>query len=361
MRKKIAYIGLVITLAVFLHSCRKDPIEPDVKLPPYNPTPYNLYRGQGYPQFRLPADNALTEEGVLLGRMLFYDPILSGDNTQSCASCHNQDFAFTDNEKKFSIGITGAVGKRNSMPIFNMMFNKNFFWDGRSPTLRHQVLQPIQDPNEMNSSLAVAVNKLRADKDYNDRFYAAFGTYDINSEYLAKALEQFLLTLLSFESKFDKNQRGQVMFTPSETNGFLLFNREPSNGGADCFHCHTMSGGYFSTYAMSNNGLDTTFDDLGFFNVTGKETDKGKFKIPSLRNIEYTAPYMHDGRFATLEEVMDFYSEGVHPTSPNIDPLMDEIPLGLNLTTQQKQDLIAFLKTLSDTTFINNPAYKNPF
>lgn len=362
MRTSGKYVLILVAfLSIVVTSCQKDIEIPLDILPDFNPTPYELPpRKVGSPQYNIRPDNPLTEQGVMLGRMLFYDPILSSDSTQSCASCHNQVNAFTDNERAVSIGVTGAVGKRNSMALFNLMWHPSFFWDGRSPNIRHQVIRPIEDPTEMNSSMPEALKKLQNSSMYRIQFYSAFGTTKITEELYAKAMEQFLFTLISFDSESDKFDRGEPnSFSAAALRGKQIFFREPSDGGADCFHCHGTS--HFADFTMSNNGLDATITDPGFGEVTGKPFDLGKFKVVSLRNVAQSAPYMHDGRFKTLEEVIDFYSTGVHANSPNIDPKMDEIPEGLNLTAEQKADLIEFLKSLSDQNFLTNPKFSNPF
>lgn len=367
---KFSGFGLAaITIGfVFINqACNPDPV--NTPTPPQTgnyppPTPYTFPPAPGLPQPITKADNPLTLEGITLGRALFYDPILSGDNTQSCASCHNPVDAFTDNGKIFSTGITGAIGSRNSMPIFNLMWNNRYFWDGRAATLRQQVLMPIQDPVEMHENLPNAIAELSASSAYKERFGKAFGDEQITAERMAKALEQFLFTMVSARSKFDLATLGMAQLTPEEQRGLNIFRGEfspPGSGrpaGGDCFHCHGTS--LFTNNQFMNNGLDDTFTDLGFELVTGDTADRGKFKVPTLRNIALTAPYMHDGRFATLEEVVDHYNSGVKD-SPTLDPNMKSQNGGLGLNPQQKADLVAFLKTLTDTAFINNPAFQDPF
>jgi cytochrome c peroxidase len=325
-------------------------------------TPYNFIMPQGFPAVNLPADNPLTEEGILLGRMLFYDPILSLDSTQSCASCHKQENAFTD-PRQFSEGITGAVGTRNSMPIFNILWQKTgFFWDGRAPGIRDQVIGPVTNPIEMaHETFCDALDKLRETSRYRNKFCEAFGDDVITEDRYQMALEQFLITLVSADSKSDKIENGQGSFTFDELSGRKIFFGEPPLGG-DCFHCHGTIG-TFSTFEYTNNGLDTSFTDIGMAEVSGKSYDQGKFKTPSLRNIALTAPYMHDGRFNTLKEVIDFYTDSVQESSPNLDPLMNHNNTGIKLQLNeiQKGQLIKYLETLTDTTFINNPAFSNPF
>lgn len=305
-----------------------------------------------FPQVPWPEDNPLTEEGAALGRRLFHDTRLSGNDTQSCASCHDATHAFSD-PRRFSIGAEGQSGRRNAMPLFNLAWHKSFFWDGRAPTLRQQVLMPIQEKAEMNETLPNVIAKLQADAEIIAEFSAAFGTPAVNEERLAKALEQFLLTLISQESKFDRAARKVMELTESEKRGLRLFVTEfdPKNGvrGADCFHCH--GGMLFTSQQFANNGLDLAPDDTGLMAVTKNPADRGKFKVPSLRNVALTAPYMHDGRFSTLEEVVEHYSGGVH-RSTTLDPNLAKHPVaGIQLTTTEKADLVAFLRTLSDPNF----------
>jgi cytochrome c peroxidase len=352
----------VFLLGLALFGCKREQTTPDPKT--YPPaTPYEWVRKPFFPPARVPADNPLTVEGIELGRHLFYETKLSGDNSQSCASCHNQSMAFTDHGRRFSTGITGAIGTKNSMALFNLMWSTRFFWDGRSATLREQVLIPIQDPIEMHESLPNAVNKLKATSTYPELFGKAFGDATITAERVAKALEQFILSMVSTESNFDLWRRGQYQMTASEQRGFDLFMREfsaPGSGrpvGADCFHCHGTH--LFTVDRFFNNGLDAS-PSAGFGAVTGDPLDIGKFKTPSLRNVALTAPYMHDGRFETLEEVIEHYNSGIQ-NSATLDPNIKSQGVGLGLSTQDKADLIAFLHTLTDTVYLNNPAFSNPF
>lgn len=312
---------------------------------------------QRFPQVQLPADNPLTEEGVALGRQLFHDTRLSVNLTQSCASCHDQAHAFAD-ARRFSPGAQQQEGKRNAMPLFNLAWQPSFFWDGRAATLREQVLMPIQDAHEMNETLPNVVAKLGADAECRRSFARAFGSAEITPERIAKALEQFLLTLVSQESRFDRAVRKVAELTESEKRGLRLFVTEfdPKRGlrGADCFHCH--GGTLFMSQPFANNGLELAAGDVGRMAVTQNAADRGKFKTPSLRNVARTAPYMHDGRFATLEEVVEHYSSGVS-RSATLDPNLAKHPeAGIQLTTQEKADLVAFLKTLTDESFTGSAA-----
>ncbi len=303
----------------------------------------------------IPEDNPITVEGVELGRMLFYDKRLSGDNTMSCASCHLQSSAFTDPEQ-FSEGIDGEIGERNAMQIINAGWFTSYFWDGRAESLEHQAFGPVVNPVELNETWPNVEAKISEDPDYPAMFANVFGTETVDSVRISKAISQFERTLLSFNSKFDDYFYGDFTgFTASEENGFDIFFSEKG----DCIHCH--SGPILTDNEFRNNGLDFELTDLGLGEVTGDPDDDGKFKVPTLRNIEFTAPYMHDGRFATLEEVVEHYNSGVKADSPNLDPEMEHASEGLNLTEQEKVDLINFLKTFTDPEFINNPDFSDPF
>lgn len=309
-------------------------------------------RDQGFPQPRLPKDNPLTPDRVALGRRLFHDTRLSRDQTLSCASCHQPTSALTD-PRRFSIGVDGRMGARNSMPLFNLAWKESFFWDGRVASLRQQALIPIVDHREMDETVENVVMKLGRDESIKAEFGKAFGSTEVTAERLGMAVEAFLLTLVSHDSRFDRAQRGEVKLTPEEQRGFELFmlEREPRLGtmGADCFHCH--GGALFTDQGFHNNGLAIDERDTGRHRVTGSALDLGNFATPSLRNIALTAPYMHDGRFATLEEVLDHYSEGVRRTD-TLDPNLAKHPDGgLHLSAEEKRCVIAFLKTLTDEGF----------
>jgi cytochrome c peroxidase len=351
---------ILLSVFIALVSCKKD----NGNIPQYSDKEYKLEYGD-FPPPNIPTDNLLTEEGVKLGRMLFYEKKLSKDGTQSCASCHNQDNSFND-LRQFSIGVEGLPGKRNAMTIVNLAWHKNgFFWDGRASTLRQQSLKPIQDPLEMNEKLENAVSKLKLNKSYVDQFMRAFKDPEITADKISLALEQFMMTLVSFSSKYDQWKSGKIQLTDSEERGRKLFfaERDVLNGkkGAECFHCH--NGFDFTNHAFTNNGLDydSQFKDLGRFEVTNKEIDKARFKTPTLRNIELTSPYMHDGRFKTLEEVIEHYNSDVKFSS-TLDPVMTNVAqAGLDLDENDKADLINFLKTLTDQKFISEPSFKDPF
>ncbi len=311
-------------------------------------TPHPFTFPSYFPRPALPLDNPLTREGVELGRRLFHDPLLSSDGTVSCASCHHAEAAFAD-PRRLSPGVGGATGKRHAMPLFNLAWKSSFFWDGRAPSVREQVMHPLSDPVEMGGPPAAAAERVAAAPGYPEAFRSAFGDDGVTTNRVALALEQFVLSLVSTDAKFDRVGKGLETFTPEEQRGFELFHTEfdPRAGlrGADCFHCH--GGSLFSNHGFANNGLDSAFTDRGRAEATGRPGDEGRFAVPSLRNVALTAPYMHDGRFATLEEVVDHYDHGLaqHPT---LDPNLAKHPLaGIRLDEADRRALVAFLKTLT--------------
>jgi len=307
------------------------------------------------PPLNLPEDNPLTKEGVELGRKLFWDPFLSGDGTQSCGSCHNPQFGFTDSENRFSEGIRGELGTRNSMPLFNLMWNSSLFWDSRAETLRDLALMPITNSIEMDQNVAELVEKLNDHETYKRLFKEAFEIDVIDSNYLAKALEQFLLTIISDNSKFDKFNRGLVPLTEMEQRGFDKLKVK------GCFNCHSTT--LFHDNKSHNTGLDATIVDKGLGGHTGQTRDMGKFKTPSLRNIMRTAPYMHDGRFATIDEVLDFYDADIELDAPNVDGETEEfLRIGMRnrLTEVEVQEVKAFLHALTDTEMMNDSRFQDP-
>jgi cytochrome c peroxidase len=319
--------------------------------------PYRFSFSKFFPQPDLPRDNPLTGEGVALGGKLFFDRRLSSNNRLSCAACHRPNDAFSD-PRRFSRGVNGELGTRNAPPLENLAWKNSFFWDGRAATLREQVLQPIQNPIEMHDTLPDVVAKVSADNDYHRLFASAFGSPEITSDKIARALEQFLLVQVSFDSKFDHVINGSAKFTDDEQRGYELFNTEydPRHGefGADCFHCH--GGPLFQSQDFANNGLDSAFRDLGRYQITKRAGDAGKFSVPSLRNVAVTAPYMHDGRFRTLEEVVEHYCTGMK-RSATLDPNLAKHPDGgVPLSADDKRALVAFLKTLTDEKYLLPPA-----
>ena len=301
----------------------------------------------------IPIDNPQTVEGIALGKKLFFDPILSINNTIACVDCHAPENAFTDSDK-FSDGVDGIFGNRNSMPLFNLAWNydEKFFWDGNTFSLEHQAFVPVTDPFEMKSNWTDVESKLQQHAEYPSLFEKAFGASNIDSSLVTKAIAQFERTLISANSKFDKFLLGELNLSPEELNGFNVFMDEAKG---DCFHCHgSDKNPLWTDNIFHNNGLDETFADLGLGAVTGDPADNGKFKSPSLRNLEFTAPYMHDGRFASLDDVINHYSQGLKNSS-TIDPLMKKVDQGgVGLTDKDKADLKAFLLSLSDYDFINS-------
>ena len=327
-------LGALILLG--LVACGKDAGVPPT-LPPA-PTPYELSVPAGFPAPEIPPDNPLTVEGVALGKQLFADPILSVDSTIACTSCHLPAHAFSD-PRPFSQGVGGTTS-RHSMPLFNALWSRSFFWDGRAASLEDQALEVVQTSAEMGEDWDRVVAKLERHPEYPALFARAFGDAPINRQRVVQAIAQFERTLIAADSKYDRWLAGQAAFTPAEERGFLLFHTE----AGDCFHCHVAP--LFTNNEFHNNGLDLDPPDEGLAALTGKRLDRGKFKTPTLRNIEYTAPYMHDGRFQTLEEVVEHYDSGFHRTALT-DPLLLVRP-NLDLNPADKRALVAFLKTLSD-------------
>ena len=330
----------------------------------YSPTPYKFPDLIYFPKMPISAENPVTYEGAELGKYLFYDAILSQNYKMSCASCHKQSQAFSDAPNAFSVGNQQILSKRNTQPLFNLAWYPAFFWDGRAKTLEKQVFHPVRDANEMNLNWQEAEKRVRKSKFYQKKFRLAFGEEKIDSILISKAIGQFMRTLLSYNSKFDRVLARKDTLTKAEYEGLVLMN-DMTKG--DCLHCHSTDGDALGTMRIfSNNGLDAIFEtqkytDKGLGSTTQKLQDNGKFKVPSVRNLAFTAPYMHDGRFATLEQVLDFYSEGVF-LSANIDAKMASAhQKGVHLTEEEKKNIIAFLKTLNDSSFVKNAEFANPF
>ncbi len=327
-------------------------------------TPYVFPELAYFPKMPQAAANPVTVEGVNLGRRLFYDPILSVDNKISCSGCHKQSAAFSDSPNALSEGRNGVFSKRNAMPLFNLAWYPAFFWDGRASSIEEQVFHPVRSKDEMNLDWKIAAERLEQNKMYKPLFTDAFGNKKIDSVLISNAIAQFLRTLISYRSKYDLVAARKMNFTADEYEGFVLVNDQTKG---DCLHCHMTDGDALATsLVFSNNGLDAITDpvkynDIGRGAVTGKVTDNGKFIVPSLRNLAFTAPYMHDGRFKTLDEVVEFYSTGVHDCA-NIDSKMVSAKQGgVRLTEKEKRQIVAFLLTLSDTSFVNDPAFSDPF
>jgi cytochrome c peroxidase len=301
-----------------------------------------------------PADNPTTRQGIELGRRLFYDTRLSGDGSMSCATCHRQQFAFSDGGQRFSDGIDGILGTRNTPHLTNVAYAPQLFWDGRAPRLEDQAREPVVNPIEMHTTWPDVVARLEQDPEYPDLFGRAFGSDTISEDRIVQAIAQFQRTFVSSNSLYVRWRvsNGSIPYPDAAKRGYVMFFSEV----ADCFHCH--NDWSFSIEEFRDIGLDA-LPDSGLAAVTGRAEDLGRFKIPTLFNVAVTAPYMHDGRFATLEEVLDHYNSGGH-RSPNVDPFI-RVGTGLGLTPEQKSDLIAFLHTLTDSTFLQNPDLSNPF
>lgn len=372
--KKIIFTALALLTLFF--ACKDDdnvpagPVEGDLTDIPYAPKSYTLTIPQGFPSMIIPEDNPMTEEGIDLGRRLFYDPILSVDSTLSCAGCHQLEYSFNDN-KAISPGVQNLMGTRSSMSLINIGFADNgLFWDGRVKTLEEQALHPVENPVEMAEVWGNVEVKLQRHKDYPALFRKAFGIEnkaDITRELAAKAIAQFERTLISSNSRFDKkfykNDLDPFLLSDLEIDGYAIYFDDLTNTakGGHCAHCHD-GGPLLTSDAYFNNAIEDVatlddFPDNGLGIVTGKRTDNGKFRAPSLRNIELTAPYMHDGRFWTLEEVVEHYNSGGHW----VENVNSQSINQLNLTEYEKQALVAFLKTFTDTTYFSNPAFQNPF
>jgi cytochrome c peroxidase len=317
-------------------------------------------------QINTPAANPITNAGAALGRALFYDNRLSANQTVSCSSCHQAEHGFSD-PRQFSIGFDGRATDRNSMGLTNARYylRENFFWDERAATLEEQVLLPIQDELEMGMSLELLITRLAAEPFYTQLFTTAFGSPTIDSNRISRALAQFVRSIISSNSKYDQGVPVSFAnFTAAENRGRQIYQGQA--GG--CATCHG-SDNFVPGNAIFNNGLENPYLDKGVGRVSGRAQDEGLFKVNSLRNIALTAPYMHDGRFATLEQVVEFYNSGV-VNHPNLSPQLrapgppggpPPPPRRLNLTATQKADLVAFLKTLTDTTVTTDPKFSDPF
>jgi cytochrome c peroxidase len=285
--------------------------------------------------------NPLTKAGIELGRKLFYDPILSRDSTVSCSNCHLSFTAFTHVDHAVSHGIQDRIGTRNSLALSNLAWSRHFMWDGAVNHLDMQALAPIAHPAEMDENIAHVVQKLRRSLPYPTLFLRAFGDSLVSGERVLKAIAQFELTLVSSNSKYDRVQSGAEQFTEQEQNGYRLFQK-------NCASCHTEP--FFTNQGFEKNGLpvDTFFNDFGRMMVTQNPLDSLKFKVPTLRNIEFSYPYMHDGRFKKLREVVQYYAQ-----SPTFEGK-------ITLTPNERVDLVAFLLTLTDKEFLFNKDFGYP-
>ncbi|MFN8355196.1 MAG: cytochrome c peroxidase [Spirosomataceae bacterium] len=355
---------LIASAILFVWACSTSGNSPDE----VKPTP--LFSAPStFPQPTYPLDqNPITQAGFYLGKQLFYDGILSRDSTIACGECHRQYFVFTHHLHDISHGINGRIGLRNALTIQNLAWEKTFMWDGRITNLDQLPAFPIQHPDEMDDNLDNVVRKLRNSKAYPTMFKAAFGTDEITAERMMKALSQFMLTLVSANSRYDKYLRNEVTLTADELDGMKLFEDK------GCKTCH--AGILFTDQSYRNNGIPKfersklvytngvpsiqTVWDEGRYEITKQETDRFKFKVPSLRNIAESLPYMHDGRFKTLQEVLNYYDAGVQDT-PNLDPILKQNGrLGIPLNADEKRKIIAFLNTLTDTDFLKDKRFAEP-
>ena len=339
-------LSFFLLLSLFLVSCSEEDVNSgyeaivendtlSIEIPDYFPeVTYNFEA------------NPPTEKGFELGKKLFYDGKLSSDGVVSCGFCHIQDFSFTHHTHIVSHGVNGALGTRNAQPLQNMIFMNEFTWDGAAESLDAQPIIPITAEVEMNESFSNIIDKLQADEEYPQLFAEAFENGEVNTDNMLKAISQFLVMMVSADSKYDKILKNEgSQFTTEEEAGKVLFDQK-------CATCH--AGVLFTDQSYRNNGLpiDPEYDDEGRSRVTGLQADKYKFKVPSLRNIQITYPYMHDGRFQTLAQVLDHYDSGMVVTE-NLDPVFQQNEnLGISLTEDEKQKIIAFLETLTDDNFL---------
>jgi cytochrome c peroxidase len=294
--------------------------------------------------------NPISENEFELGRKLFYDPVLSSDSTVSCANCHQQFSAFSNLAHPLSHGVKGTVGKRNAPTLQNLVWNKSFMWDGGVAFLEAQPLAPIANKLEMNESLENVIRKLQQNPTYVSDFKKAYKTERITTKLMAKALAKYMAMLVSAQSKYDMYLKGDVTFTSSEERGLKIFRKK-------CSTCHTEP--LFTDNSFRNNGLapNATVPDSGKAIITGQAKDAFLFKVPSLRNVAVSAPYMHDGRFATLQQVVNHYDNGV-TANATTDALVKE---GIKLTPEEKNDIVLFLKTLTDRNFLYDKRFSDPF
>ncbi len=372
--KRIPYFLIFCSLSL-IFSCNKDEEladlpEPVVIQPELPEIPFD-YATLNYPaHFQVYVleflqgsnliSNPITNEGATLGRVLFYDKKLSINNEVSCASCHFQEHGFSD-PKQQSEGFAGGLTRRNSMPLANTIYSRNFFWDLRTARLRDQVLQPIEDSLEMGSNLEDLVVELANTEYYPELFKAAFDSDSISSDLISNALTQFINSMTAYSSKYDEGiDTDFANFTEQELLGKSLF----FESGLNCNQCHTNT--IFTNTAARNNGIAGYESDLGQMEVSGEERDKFEFKIPTLRNIGLTAPYMHDGRFETLEEVIEHYNSGIQPFDNLDDRLTTTGVLGgpprqMNLNEEEKAALVSFLHTLTDEVLVTHEKYSDPF
>ncbi|WP_344924582.1 cytochrome-c peroxidase [Aquimarina addita] len=343
-------ILLYIYLFIFITACSSENKE-YVSIPENPLLEFTVPANFPEPSYNISL-NPPTKKGFELGKKLFYDGKLSSDGVISCGFCHLQDFAFTHHTHIVSHGVDGALGTRNAQPLHNLAFMNEFTWDGAASHLDLQPIIPITAAVEMNETFASVITKLEETPEYVELFAAAFDNQQISTDNILKALSQFTIMMISANSKYDKIERNEgTVFTDDEAAGLELFT-------AKCASCH--SGTLFTDQSYRNNGLsiDPQYNDVGRNRVTGLASDLYKFKVPSLRNIELTFPYMHDGRLKTLEDVLNHYNTGI-VDSETLDPIFKNATstIGISLSEIEKQQIIAFLKTLTDDTFLNDSRF----
>lgn len=323
---------IFFAIAFFLTGCKKDNTNRYERLvyPSHFPKPHYDFKNNPY-----------SYDGFVLGRKLFFDPILSVNNSISCGSCHAAVHGFADHNVKLSMGVFGRLGSRNSPPVFNMLWNTSFMWDGGINHIEVMPVAPITDHNEMAETMENIVMKLKEEKDYPALFQKAFGTNQIDDRYVLYALTQFMSAIISSNSKYDKYITGKGSLSTDELAGLQVFRTH-------CESCHTEP--LFTNYEFINNGLDTEYKDKGRYRITLKDEDVGKFKVPTLRNIMLTYPYMHDGRFRNIDEVLDHYANGIQ-SSPTLHLSLEG---GIQLTSLERSQIKSFLHTLTDYEMIGD-------
>ncbi|WP_029286287.1 cytochrome-c peroxidase [Pedobacter sp. R20-19] len=342
MVKKIVVFAVLTLSIALMYACSKN--QEEIK-PEEKPITFSIPANFPTPAYQF-EQNKLSNAGFALGKKLFYDTRLSADKSVSCGSCHQQFAAFANLDHKVSHGVNNCQGKRNAPPLFNLAWQKAFFWDGGVKNLETSPLNAITDACEMGADIQTIITFLKSTSPYPDMFKRAFGTEEINSQLLLKSLTQFTGVLVSGNSKYDQVIRKDagVSFTEEEQSGYNIFREK-------CSSCHAEP--FFTDFSYRNNGLDLVSSDEGRSHITGVQADFGTFRIPSLRNIEYTGPYMHDGRFYSLDEVLEHYDSGVK-ANKNLDPSLKN---GIQLNSVERTQIKAFLKTLTDNEFIKNKLY----
>lgn len=321
----------------------------------YDDTPYELNIPSYVTAYEGEISNveSITKEKVALGRELFFSTMLSEDYSMSCSTCHGQSTGFSD-PNQFSTGTQGVSGNRNAMSVAYLGWDSEFFWDGRAFSLSHQALGPVLSEIELNTTWEEVISRFEDDRDLMNAYQRSFGYKEVSQTELTEAIAAYESTIIGFDSPYDRwfyNFETDVISESAIRGSGIYFDK------AECVHCH--GGPLLTDHTFKNNGLDSAFTDIGQMETTSSPLDEGKFKVPSLRNISLTAPYMHDGRFTTLEEVIEHYNSGVK-SSATLDPDMHVFEGGLGLTQQEKDDLFAFLMTFTDSSMLTNPNFSDP-